>query len=368
MASNNTEFYRGKRKKKGPSLIITIIVLAIVAFIVLLFYGLQKYIVITNDGLRLELPMLMEDTPTQTDGEGNVTHSFEQVDAELEIGEPDYSNIKATAGENLSELKAVYVPAASVTAAGVDGYLAKSTGANAVLLDVKTVTGMLVWESDVDIAKGYGTSGSVDLKSIVSSLKERDIYVAVRMCCFVDNTLASCYAQLALRTSDGKPYSDANGAWLDPTNALVRGYISDLCRELSKMGVDEIVLLGMRLPDTAGLQFAYSGSSSAQPTPVTAISGFGINLTRGLRSISAKLSVQLTSATAMDSGADSVTGQNAEIFFKVFDRVYYTASADTAAAAVSAAERYVELGDVNMRLVPMCSSSAPSTTCWVLMG
>ena len=368
MASNNTEFYRGKRKKKGPSLIITIIVLSIVAFVVLLFYGLQKYIVISNDGLRLELPILMEDAPTQTDDDGNVTHSFEQVNAELEIGEPDYSNIKATAGENLGELKAVYVPAASVTAAGVDASLANVTGANAVLLDVKTVTGMLVWESDVDIAKGYGTSGTVDLKSIVSSLKERNIYVAVRMCCFVDNTLASRYAQLALRTSDGQPYSDSNGAWLDPTNALVRGYIADLCRELSKMGVDEIVLLGMRMPDTPGLQFAYSGSSSSQPTTVTAISGFGINLTRGLRSISAKLSVQLTSQTAMESGVDNVTGQNAEILFKVFDRVYYAASADTAAAAVTAAERYVKLGDVNMRLVPMCGDSAPSTSCWVLMG
>ena len=30
MASNNTEFYRGKRRKKGPSLIITIIALAVV--------------------------------------------------------------------------------------------------------------------------------------------------------------------------------------------------------------------------------------------------------------------------------------------------------------------------------------------------
>ena len=129
MASNNTEFYRGKRKKKGPSLIITIIVLSIVAFVVLLFYGLQKYIVISNDGLRLELPILMEDAPTQTDDEGNVTHSFEQVNAELDIGEPDYSNIKATAGENLGELKAVYVPAASVTAAGVDASLANVTGA-----------------------------------------------------------------------------------------------------------------------------------------------------------------------------------------------------------------------------------------------
>lgn len=367
MASNNTEFYRGKRKKKGPSLIITIIVLAIVAFVILLFYGLQKYIVVTNNGLRLEIPMLTEDSPAQTDDGETVTHSFEEVTAELEIGQPDYSNIKASAGEDLSELKAVYVPASGVTASGIDEYLSKTTGANAVLLDVKTVTGMLVWESDVTIAKGYGTSGDVDLKAIVSSLKERDIYVAVRMCCLVDNTLASRYTQLALRTSDGQPYSDSNGAWLDPTNALVRGYIADLCRELSKMGVDEIVLLGMRLPDVAGLEYAFSGSSSAQTTAVSAISGFGINLTRSTGSMSAKLSVQLTSSAAMESGADSVTGQNAEIFFKVFDRVYYSSSADSAADAVASAERYVELGDVNMRLVPMCSGSVPSTSCWVLM-
>lgn len=367
MASNNSEFYPGKRKKKGPSLIISIIVLAIIAFVVLLFYGLQKYIVITNDGLRLEIPMLMDDAPAQPDDDGNVVHSFEQVDAELEIGEPDYSNIKATAGEGLSGMKAVYVPASSVTAAGVDSYLSKVSGANAVLLDVKTVTGMLVWESDADIAKGYGANGTVNLKAIVSSLKERDIYVAVRMCCFVDNTIASRYQQLALKTSEGQPYSDSNGAWLDPTNALVRGYIADLCRELSKMGVDEIVLLGLRMPDTAGLQFAYSSSSSAQPTPVTAISSFGINLTRSLRSISAKLSVQLTSQSAMESGVDNVTGQNAEIFFKVFDRVYCSAEAGTAAAAVSSAEKYVELGDVKLRLVPMCYDAAPDTECWVMM-
>ena len=69
MASNNQEFYRGKRKKTGPSLIITIIVLAVIAFVVLLFYGLQKYIVITNDGLSLELPILADEGETQVDGQ-----------------------------------------------------------------------------------------------------------------------------------------------------------------------------------------------------------------------------------------------------------------------------------------------------------
>ena len=88
---------------------------------------------------------------------------------------------------------------------------------------------------------------------------------------------------------------------------------------------------------------------------------------RSMRSASAALSVQLTSQTAMQSGSDTVTGQNAEIFFKVFDRVYYTSDAAGAADAVSAAERYVSIGDVNMRLVPLCSE-APSTTSWVVMG
>ena len=86
-----------------------------------------------------------------------------------------------------------------------------------------------------------------------------------------------------------------------------------------------------------------------------------------MKSASARLSVQLTSQTAMQSGSDTVTGQNAEIFFKVFDRVYYTSDKDSASGAVSAAEQYVTLGDVNMRLIPICSE-APSTTSWVVMN
>ena len=367
--ANNSEFYRGKRKKVAPALITTIIVLSITAFVIMLFYGLQKYIVVSNNGLHLEIPFLQDDgkqSNTQTD-EGPAVQSFAPVDAVLEIGQPDYSNVSVTAGDGLSALNAVFVPADEVSQSGIDAKLGTVTGANAVLLDLKTVTGMLVWNSETDIAKGYGTAGTVDLKSIVSDLKERDIYVAVRLCCFVDNTLASRYTQLALMTKDGQAYSDSSGAWLDPTNAVVRSYISSLCSELSKMGVDEIVLHGMRMPEAAGVEYVFSSTSAVTPTPVSAISGFAISISRSMRSASARLSVQLTSQTAMQSGSDTVTGQNAEIFFKVFDRVYYTSDKDSASGAVSAAEQYVTLGDVNMRLIPICSE-APSTTSWVVMN
>ena len=60
MAGNRSEFYRGKRKKTGPALIVSIVVLSLIAFVVLLFYGLQKYIVVTNSGLHLDLLMLID--------------------------------------------------------------------------------------------------------------------------------------------------------------------------------------------------------------------------------------------------------------------------------------------------------------------
>ncbi len=366
--ANNSEFYRGKRKKTAPALIATIIILAVIAFVVMLFYGLQKYIVVTNSGLHLEIPFLEDDSSqiAQTDDDNVVRQSFEPVNAQLEIGQADYSNIKATAGEDLSAVKLVYVPAASVTASGVESYLSKSPDATGVLLDVKTVTGMLVWESQADIAKGYGTSGTVDLGSIVSTLKESGKYVAVRMCCFVDNTLASRYTQLTLKTTAGQAYSDSSGAWLDPTNATVKSYITSLCSELSKMGVDEIVLLGMRLPEVSGVEFAYSSSSAVTPTPLTAVSGFGISVTRAMRSASVKMSVQITSSSAFESGGDTVTGQSADILFKVFDRVYYSTESSSAADIVTKCADYVTLGDTKMRVVPICST-APDTDCWVLM-
>ena len=99
--ANNSEFYRGKRKKTAPALIATIIILAVIAFAVMLFYGLQKYIVVTNSGLHLEIPFLQDDSakPVQSDDGEVVQQSFEPVNAQLEIGQADYSNIKAVAGE-----------------------------------------------------------------------------------------------------------------------------------------------------------------------------------------------------------------------------------------------------------------------------
>ena len=107
MPGNSSEFYRGKRKKAGPALIVSIVVLSLIAFVVLLFYGLQKYIVVTNSGLHLDLPILADKQTTQSGDDGTAVREFETVNAELIVGEPDYSNVRATAGEGAESAVAI---------------------------------------------------------------------------------------------------------------------------------------------------------------------------------------------------------------------------------------------------------------------
>lgn len=370
MANKNpSEFYRGKRKKTGPALILSIIVLSVIAFVVLLFYGLQKYIVITNDDIRLEIPLLTGQTAAQSqEGEdGAAVKEFEKVDAELIVGEPDYSNIKATAGEKLTAMKAVYVPAQYVSSSLIDTYSGGVTDGNALVLELKTASGMLVWDSDVDFARGYGTSGTVDLKSIVSALKEKNIYLAAKLCCFVDNTVSSRYADSTLKKITGEAFTDGSGVWIDPYNSSYRAYIKGLCKELSAMGFDEIILSDMKMPYADGVQFVYTGTSAAEPGPVTAMSGFALEITRSMKAVPAKISVQLAGESVLNGG-ESTSGQNPDLLYKIFDRVYVSTDAENAKSIVESGKKFVLSGEPELRTVPMCYGTAPDTSCRVLIN
>lgn len=52
------EFYKGRRKKKNLAIIPFIVLLALVSVTLVTFYGMQKYAVITKDGVSVELPIL----------------------------------------------------------------------------------------------------------------------------------------------------------------------------------------------------------------------------------------------------------------------------------------------------------------------
>ena len=67
--AKNREFYKGQRKRRNYALIPFVVGLALIMVMVVAFYGLQKYVVITKDGVQVVLPGQEASSPIDTDGE-----------------------------------------------------------------------------------------------------------------------------------------------------------------------------------------------------------------------------------------------------------------------------------------------------------
>lgn len=365
-SKSSGEFYRGKRKKVGLAVILVAILIVFVVFAAMMFYGLQKYIVVTNDGIKLDIPFINGGASVMTqDDDGNVIIEYEEVPAELVVGEADYSNVMASAGDGLKEFKAGFISAGNLSESAVTSYLEAHEEFNAIILDLKPAAGNLPYKSSVEFAEAYGLNGQTELEPIISALKEKKIYVAAQVSCLVDSALSSHYSQMILTTEDGSQYSDGTGTWLNPYNSDLRSYIIDICRELASMGVDEIIFQNLKIPAADVSTYAFSASTSTPPTAVSAVSGFALDVTRALKSSGTKVSVRCDSEAALISGEDPSTGQNAELLFKVFDRVYCFTSVDKVGELSEGTGELIEVGDAGTRFVPMCTGETPDTPSWV---
>ena len=201
MAGNNApEVYRGRRKRLNVLGIVLGVLVALILLTVVLFFGLQKYIVFGHDGISVVLP----GAGASADGVPGGEEAPMQVGATLSISDPDYSSLAATAGEDLRDIVAVFVPAADVNTQGVSRYMSVMdyySGANALVLEVKPASGQLVWSSSSPTAAGYGLSGSVDLAALIAAIRQQspDIYLVAQISCFVDSLLAERSSGSVLR-------------------------------------------------------------------------------------------------------------------------------------------------------------------------
>ena len=124
---------------------------------------------------------------------------------------------------------------------------------NAVILDVKDMTGRLSYPSRVDLAEEIGANTRPmigNLSRLFHYLHMKGLHVIVRQVLFYDPLLAAKRPELALRSSStGEPLME-NGkiAWVDPCQPAVQRYNLDIARELAEMGADEIQFDYVRFP------------------------------------------------------------------------------------------------------------------------
>ena len=351
MAKNNRpDVYKGRRKKLNVLGIVLSAVAVLIVVLFVLFGSFQKYIVYGNNGISIELPILA--TPGAAEDEGE--RVFEQVNAELEITEPDYSDIESQVNEEMEALRAVFVPAESVSKEGVAPYVSKlkSIGGNALVLELKPPSGQLVWASSSQVATDYGTAGTLDLAALVNELKMQDIYLIGQLCCCTDDLFVQRCPSAALTLPSGTQFSNEEGYWLDPYNSMTSQYLRQLSLELADMGFDELLYKNLAMPVTES-QLLYTVQLSSEPNPVSAVCGLALELANELSNTDVKLSAILVS-TALRANQSSQSGQDLSVFCKLFDRLYCAAdSVWQGTVDRSSVDYWMYDGDIALRFIPM---------------
>lgn len=372
-----TEFYRGRRKKKNLAVIPFVVLLGLTMLLVVLFYGMQKYAVITKDGVDVVLPGMAGPEGGSLSGE---TPVFETVEAQLILDQPDYSDVKATAGKNVQPMRAIFIGADDLNSDNLFSRVDQLNSGNALVLEMKSRSGYLSWTSYAKMAQDYGLSAQSDLadnwKAMLMGLRDyaatqdKQVWIAAQISCCLDSVLATRSTGYALRSEAGFGINTEAGYWLDPYNQELRRYIVELAEELYELGFDEVILADVAHPvlevpeGQDPPKFLYTKEMSTTPSPANAVRGFARYVAEELADRPGLLSIYTGTRRSL-VGLDEGSGQDAPFFLKLYDRVYFRTDRYEYTFNFDDIDGYVSVGDPHDRFVPVVINYLPDNSTWV---
>ncbi len=365
------EFYKGRRKRRNYAFLPFLILLALFSVILVLFYGMQKYAVISKDGVSIQLPILSDGSGTAVDSEGHTIREFQPVSVPLSFDEPDFSYVKSHAGENVQPVRGIFIPAVNVNSGKIIEYAARLVAGNALVLEMKPRSGVCLWESHAQMAEAYSLTQqnevTASMPEMIELLKSQNIYLVAQISCCIDELLPTRTTAYCIHTETGLNYSDGLGTWLDAYNLDLRTWIAEMVQELYDLGFDEVVLADVAHPSLAeAVPLQYTREISTTRSTVTAVCGLAAGVADKLRDREKVLSIYCKTREALVRD-DLTTGQNAVLFMKLFDRVYLETDKFTYAFNVEDIQNNVTVGSVYDRLVPVVVNYIPDNSSWVLV-
>ena len=134
--------------------------------------------------------------------------------------------------------------------------IAKRTEVNALVIDVKDDRGLVLYRSQVPLAREILADTTMPLSdrrlhAILDSMRLYGIFPIARIVVAKDPLLAEAKREWAIRRkSDGQPWIDKNGKpWLDPHHREVWAYAAGLADEAIRAGFGEVQFDYVRFPD-----------------------------------------------------------------------------------------------------------------------
>ena len=159
----------------------------------------------------------------------------------------------------LQGVKALYMPDEKM---GDEEYVKdfvkklKKKNCNSVVIDFKTKEGRLAYTSmnETAIASSAAVYDNDTARRVIDIFTKAGIAVIARIHCFSDNRAAGAVDNIAVKYMDTDVNwldgSNENGgnAWLNPYSKAAKTYISDIAKEVSRLGVGIFILEDLQFP------------------------------------------------------------------------------------------------------------------------
>ncbi len=140
--------------------------------------------------------------------------------------------------------------------------LINKTELNAVVIDIKDYSGVILYDSQIKIVNDLKTDEKRlgDVTSLIKKLHAKNIYVIARQTVFQDPILAEKKPEWAIKNKSGGLWRDNKGlAWVDASKKEVWSYNVAIAKEAIGLGFDEINFDYVRFPSDGDMsQAVYS--------------------------------------------------------------------------------------------------------------
>jgi hypothetical protein len=195
----------------------------------------------------------------------------------------------------------------------------RAAGINAIVFDVKDITGIVHTGSRVEQVKRFGLNRrkAIDnLPMMIRECRRHGMYIIARISVFRDHLLYDRDPSSRIKSkSTGRDWnSGTKEKWCDPTNSMVQEYNISLACELADSGVDEVQFDYIRFPTVGDQNDAAYTWSEGRADRTMAVASFLKNAHQRLRSKNCFLSIDIFGVVAWGKNVDiEKTGQKIDL-------------------------------------------------------
>lgn len=200
--------------------------------------------------------------------------------------------------------------------------LCNETGLNALVIEIKSDSGQLIFKSDTSkhvYTDAIGLLEKEQFKQLLADYKAANIYLIGRVVTFKDATYAASHPDDAIQKSDGSLLSHNGEPWPSPYSRNVWRYIVGYSKEAVELGIDEIQFDYCRFPDGMS-KYQLDYQNMYDETKTQAITNFLYYAREELRKVEGYISVDVFGWN-MICGDDQDIGQFIPAIANVVDAI-----------------------------------------------